>query len=335
MPEVWGIHNGGDPEADGVYLRKNHIAIGWKEVGDLSKLKDREAFRTAFRKAYPGWSHKQAMVGADQVFRFSNLVNVGDVIVYRSRIDGFVHIGTIVGPITYSPDLLERFPRCREVKWDKSLEVTAFTPGFRHELGSALTFFKLKTHAKEALATLTGTDAPLTLAEANPSDEPDENMSIEQIEGWAQDFIVGTLSTQLKGIEFEDFVKHLLERMGYRVDKTPPNSPGVDLIAYRGLGIDGPMVKVSVKSQSSSVDLADINALFAQLASGEIGLLIALSNYTMNAKKFADHKSNLRLIDGIELVRLIYENYDHFDANYRAMLPLKKMYVPIIKEGST
>lgn len=160
-------------------------------------------------------------------------------------------------------------------------------------------------------------------------------MSIEQIEEWAQGFIIETLSTQVKGLGFEDFVKHLLECMGYRVDKTRKNTPGIDLIAYRGLGIDAPRVKVSVKSQQNAIDLSDVNGLFAQLGPGEFGLLMALSNYTSQAQKFAEQKSNLRLIGGDELVKLIYEHYDRFDANYRAMLPLKRMYVPIIKEGST
>lgn len=335
MPEVWGIHNGGDPEADRVFLQKNHIAIGWRKPGDLSKLEDREDFRKKFREAYPDWTPKKAMVSADQVYRFSKQVKVGDIVVYRSRIDRNVYIGTITGPVKYAPDLIEEFPRCHEVKWDKSLEATAFTPGFRHELGSALTFFKMKTHTKEALNALMGTAAPKKLAEQNVSDEPEENMSIEQIEEWAKNFIVETLSTQLKGIVFEDFVKHLLECMGYRVDKTKKNTPGIDLIVYRGLGIDAPRVKVSVKSQSGSVDLADVNGLVAQLGPGEIGLLIALSDYTSQAEKLADQKNNIRLIDGDELVRLIYEHYDQFEANYRAMLPLKKMFVPIIKEGST
>jgi restriction system protein len=41
----WGIHTKG-ADGDELYLRKKFIAIGWHEVGDLTKLSpDRETFK--------------------------------------------------------------------------------------------------------------------------------------------------------------------------------------------------------------------------------------------------------------------------------------------------
>ena len=48
---------------------------------------------------------------------------------------------------------------------------------------------------------------------------------------------------------FEDFAKHLLERMGYQSRLTRRNEPSVDLIAHKDqLGIEPPIIKVQVKS---------------------------------------------------------------------------------------
>jgi restriction system protein len=40
---MWGIHAGKTGDADGLFLNKNCIALGWHQMGDLSALKpDRE-----------------------------------------------------------------------------------------------------------------------------------------------------------------------------------------------------------------------------------------------------------------------------------------------------
>jgi restriction system protein len=59
-----------------------------------------------------------------------------------------------------------------------------------------------------------------------------------------------------------------------------------------------------------------------------------LGSFTPQAKNFARSKSNLRLIDGDELVGLVLQHYEQFDSRYKGLLPLKKVYVPeILEEG--
>ncbi len=72
----------------------------------------------------------------------------------------------------------------------------------------------------------------------------------------------------------------------------------------------------------------EVSALFGKLASGEYGLLVTLSSFTPPARTFAANRSNLRLIDGAELVDLIFEHYAQFDSRYKGILPLKRVYVP-------
>ena len=46
---VWGIHT----HNDNLFLKENIIAIGWNEIGDLSKISpDREAFKKKYIKTY-------------------------------------------------------------------------------------------------------------------------------------------------------------------------------------------------------------------------------------------------------------------------------------------
>ena len=41
----------------------------------------------------------------------------------------------------------------------------------------------------------------------------------------------------------------------------------------------------------------------------------------------------MRLIDGDELVELIFQHYESFDSRYKGLIPLKRVYVPeVLKE---
>ncbi len=57
-------------------------------------------------------------------------------------------------------------------------------------------------------------------------------------------------------------------------------------------------------------------------------MLISLGTFTAAATNFAKSKSNLRLIDGDELVKLIFQHYGQFDSRYKGLLPLRRVYVP-------
>ena len=58
-----------------------------------------------------------------------------------------------------------------------------------------------------------------------------------------------------------------------------------------------------------------------------------LSNYTKKAQKFLESNPMIRGINGTELVDLILQYYESLSKEYREMIPLKKVYIPISKES--
>ena len=99
------------------------------------------------------------------------------------------------------------------------------------------------------------------------------------------------------------------------------------------MGFEPPIIKVQVKSTDGSIGDPTVSALYGKVSGGEFGLLITLGTFTTQAKSFARSKSNLRLIDGEELVMLILQHYEQFDSRYKGLLPLKRVYVPELIEG--
>lgn len=324
---VWGIHAGKTGDADSLFLKNNVIAIGWVEVGDLSKLKaDRETFKSKVAMTYPHKKPGAIPNNAGQLFRFIHEMKTGDVVIYPSKLSRQIHIGEIKGDYQYNPGLSSSYPHMRSVKWRQSFPRTHFSQGALYEIGSAMGFFQVKTFTEEFLVALEG--KPLTVEAA----QEDETVALvaEEIEQTTKDFVLKQLAQELKGHSFAEFVAHLLGRMGYRT-RVSPEGPdgGIDIIAHKDeLGFEPPIIKVQVKSTEGSIGDPIVSALYGKVSATEFGLLVALGSFTTQAKSFARSKSNLRLIDGAELVDLIYQHYEQFDSRYKGLIPLKQVYVP-------
>ena len=72
---IWGIHT----KDDNMFLQKSLIAIGWKDMGDLSKIEaSREAFKEHYTQVYPDAKKGSVANGAGMLYRFAHEVQVGD-----------------------------------------------------------------------------------------------------------------------------------------------------------------------------------------------------------------------------------------------------------------
>lgn len=323
---IWGIHAGKTGNADSLFMKKNLVALGWSEIGDISKLQpNREAFYAKVRSTYQGWSNGKIINSGSQLYRFTHEMKVGDLIVYPSKHNRQVHIGEITGPFKYQPELEEGYPQTRPVKWLKHLPRTSFSQGALYEIGSALSFFQIKSYADEFMAQLDEQKA----AGETISEDDTVGLVTSDIEDQTRDFVIKQLSKNLKGLPLEEFVAHLLENMGYHTRVMRVGEPSVDIVAHKDdLGFEPPIIKVQVKSSDGKIGDRDVSALYGKVGEGEYGLLVTLGEFSPPAITFANSKSNLRLIDGSELVDLIFEYYEKFDAKYKSILPLKKVYVP-------
>ena len=323
---IWGIHAGEQGEADGLFKKNHVVALGWAKMGDLSKLKaDRDAFKAKVAECYPDTKPGAIPNNAGQLFRFVHEMKVGDVIVYPSKRERQIHIGRVEAPYKYDPGLDSDYPNLRAVKWLNTLPRTHFTQGALYEIGSALSFFQVKNYAEEFRAALEGKEAPLSVVKDDTVAPVAEN-----IEENTRDFILKTLAQELKGHPLAQFVAHLLNVMGYRTRVSPPGPDGgVDIIAHKDeLGFEPPIIKVQVKSSNNSIGGPIVSQLYGTLGAGESGLFVTLSTFAPQAQNFARGKSNLRLIDGDDLVDLILQHYEQFDSSYKALLPLKRVYIP-------
>ena len=328
---IWGIHGGRTGDADSLFLKKGYVAVGWDQMGDLSKIeRNREAFKAAVAQAYPNKKPGAIPNNAGQLFRFAHEMKEGDLVVYPSKRDRHIHIGRIDGPYLHDSTYESGYPNVRRVQWQKKVPRKDFSQGALYEIGSAMSLFTIKNYADEIRAVLEGTQV------APPAGEDDTVAVVaEDIEENTRDFILKMLAQELKGHKFATFVAHLLNLMDYRT-RVSPEGPdrGVDIVAHRDeLGFEPPIIKVQVKSGEGSIGDPVVSSLYGKVDANEYGLLVTLGTYTRQAKAFAENKTNLRLVDGEELVRLILAHYEGLDSTYKGVLPLKQVFVPqLVKE---
>jgi len=323
---VWGIHGGRTGDADSIFLKRNQIALGWEHMGDLGKIKpSRDAFKERLSSSYPGRKPGYYPMATGQLFRFVHEMAEGDLVVYPSKRDRHVHIGEIIGPYEHVEKNADGYPHRRKVKWLAHVPRTKFSQGALYEIGSAMSFFQVKNYTDEFLAALTGkTSVP------EPGKDDSVTYVAEDIEQNTKDFVLKTLSQELKGHALADFVAHLLGTMGYRTRvATPGPDGGIDIIAHKDeLGFVPPIIKVQVKSTEGSVGDPVISQLIGKLEAGEYGMVVTLGSFTHQAMNTARNKSNLRLVDGEELVKMVLQHYEQFDSRYKGLMPLRRVYVP-------
>ena len=60
-----------------------------------------------------------------------------------------------------------------------------------------------------------------------------------------------------------------------------------------------------------------------------LDFFVTLGSYTKDVEHLERSKPNLRVINGTQLVKLILQHYDGFDPQYRGLLPLRQIYVPV------
>ena len=321
---IWGIHT----MDDSLFLNQNIIAIGWDAIGDLSRIEPtREAYKNEYIRAYPNAKKGSVATGAGMLYRFSCEMQKGDYIVFPSKIDRKINIG-IVESDYFHDDAAAMYPNQRKVKWLKHLPRTAFSQGALYEVGSALSFFQVKNYSDEFLKAL---DRNFT--GNNLESEMDETVArtAEEIIESTKDFILKELSKRLKGYALEEFIADLLQAMGYRTTLSPHGGDnGVDITAYKDEL--PPRIVVQVKSQDGDIKETTIQSLKGAMREGDYGVFITLSDYTKNAQKYLDNTPIIRGINGTELVDLILKYYDKLSEQYKRIIPLKMVYIPIAVE---
>ena len=339
---VWGLHMG--EKVGSSPLDNHYVGIGWHELGDLQHCANsREQLKEVLIATYPKIKKGAIAGNAGVLFRFVNDIQPYDIVVYPSKIDRMINIGRVASEYTFVEHDKYEYPNQRKIKWLGSFPRSDFSQAALNEVGAFITLFSVRRHFNEFLSAV-NLGSPIGGSNEHKSrndfdetdddfDEMDDDLATEKVSQQAvqttEDFVIKQLYSKLDCYEFEYFVAHILECMGYKTRVSSKSGDGgVDVIAHKDeLGFEPPIIKVQCKKSTSSNSEPEVNQLLGTLGEGEYALFVNLGSYSRPARLLERNKAKLRLIDGDELVDLVLEHYAKLSPKYRTLLPLKQIYV--------
>ncbi len=333
---VWGIHGGATGDADSLFLTGDCVALGWDLISPLDKLKaDREAFKAAVASAYPEKKAGAIPNNAGQLFRFAHDMNKGDLVVYPSKRDRQVHVGRIEGEYYYDPKGASGYPHRRPVKWLREAPRTIFSQGALYEIGSALSFFQVKTYAQEFRAAAAGKTISQSQAPVVQASEV-EAAGVD-LEETGADQIAKLIAAKFKGHGLARLVEAILKAQGYTTYLSPEGADGgTDILAGSGpLGFGSPQLCVEVKSSDTPIDRPTVDKLLGAMSKfgAAQGLFVSWAGFRQNVQKeLAPSFFRLRLWTQKEFLENLFANYDKLDDELKAELPLKRIWTVATQE---
>ena len=308
------------------FLSGSFVAIGSREDPDVTKLSSLKEFRQEFGKAYPELQRFRLSLIAGFFYRFIKEMKVGDyVISYDKKAREYI-AGEVESDARYEPKKTGgNYPFVRDVKWIGKFSRDSLSPEAKKSLSSWLTVFKIDKRFAEIEALIKGEkpDAP---------PHPDDFVPYyEEVKEKADELISDCLS-KIDPFDFQELVAAVLRAMGYRtvVSARGPDS-GVDIIAHRdALGFESPKIKVQVKHRVASASGPDIRNFVATLREGEKGLFVSTGGFTKDGKIEAEKAIRpLTVLDRDRFIDLLIEYYEKLEPEYKALVPLRKVYIPV------
>jgi restriction system protein len=297
------------------YINEAHkggfIAIGWNEVPDLKLLASLDNIKGSLAKASYNYSPAQIAAQAGQLYRFGLEMKEKDVVISPlgkgeylvGAVGGYYYENTPKGQCDYK--------HRRKVEWhEKTILKEDMSTNLSYALGATLTVFSLDKYAQELIMLIAGQTY-------TPAEKPQR----------VRDLIITGLM-ELDGEEFEEFIRHVLEIIGFTAETTQyVGDKGIDVNGVLDAeGLASITLRVQVKRVRGAISNKEVLALRGALSQGEHGCLITLSTYTSQAQEEAEAKGKIpiKLIDGEDLSGLILKHYDEIDDEYKEIFGIRR-----------
>jgi restriction system protein len=336
---LWLCRAGRHGEHEAKFLEENRIFLTWRGLDrDLSKIVDKPELLSILAEIYPEFKPQHRVQNCGQIWAFSHRMEKGDWVAVPSK-RKTIHIGEITGDYTFVAQGPNPYFHYRSVKWlQTDILRTNFDQDILNSLGALTTVCQIKRNDAESRVRAmqlnhwksAGIDAKLGIEidEDDAGSGTAVNLDLEQI---ARDQIARLIYSKYAGHGMEELVDAILRAQGfttYHSDKGPDG--GIDLLAAPGtLGFGEPRICVQVKSQTSPLERPVLDQLVGtmQHVGADQGLLVCWGGFKPTVRQELPRLFfKVRLWDNNDLIDQFLANYDKFDEDLRAELPLKRVW---------
>lgn len=334
---LWVVRAGKHGEQQETALKEKLVCHAWNELPDYSGFRTKDELRKVYEQANPNDSEKQIITGLSQVWRFAREIQIGDLVALPLRTESAFAFGRVTGEYEYEK-ISQNVMHIRRVEWLKTVPRSVFPKDILFSMNSALTIFKVTRNDGEArvkkilYSSSSDSDAVTEDVETIVESVVDDgalNLAVA-----ARDEILKFIQANFKDHDLARLVDAVLRAQGYKTEVSPPGPDGgVDILAGSGaLGFEQPRLCVQVKSGSGAEGQKTFNELLGVVSkfASQQGLLVSWGGFT-NPVKLDARKDffRIRLWDQGDVVNAILDNYERLDAEIKAELPMKRIWVMV------
>ena len=308
------------------------VAIGYAIQKDI-RDSDKEELKSLYRTERPDSKEGRVSNSVGQLYRFVHSIKIGDWVLTPDRDRRMVLFGKFMSDYEFSPHvLMERVSHYRQVNWLGEFSRDSMSTSLKSSMGSLSTVFSMDKHRPELLKLMR--QPADSVSETGEVGETEVPISFYDETKAKADELIADLVSGIDAYDFQDLVAGLLQAMGYRTRVSDPGPDhGVDIVAHPdAFGFETPRIKVQVKHRQSASSGPDIRNLIGTLGEGEKGLFVSTGGFTSEAKIEARRNPRIALVDSDEFVKLLTENYHKMSSDFRAIVPLRRIWVPFIQQ---
>lgn len=331
MTAYWGIRLGeGGKYVDEGYSKK-FIAIGWKELGDLSWMLSSESDEDTLNKLkvlnkrFNGnVTNSQNGIQCGELLRFVRTIKKGDIFLLPNPSKRSVIIGRITGDYQWRENWSDKCPftNRRNVEWIRSVPRSELSTKLKNSL-VWLTVISLEEHIQEV-------ESLVAEIPHEPKKDP-----FTQVTGKDLGSRIIQRLISLEPRQFEEFTSHLLSVSGFEAaNRQYVGDKGIDIDGYFSTELVTLNLKVQVKRVAGSLGNNVVLQLRGTLGTDEHGAIVTTGTFTRQAIEEAESsgKKNIKLVDRDGLVDLVLSHYDELDDRYKSLLNLKKKDIPLSEQ---
>lgn len=343
---LWLARSGKYGEHESRFLDTNAIYLTWRglEEVDLTAAADYEAVKAVMVRQYPGEPPRRVGNWTGQVWAFTVAMKPGDLVLVPSKAAATVAVGEITGPYRYEAGGEAIYRHVRSVRWlNTAVPRSAFDQDLLYSMGAVMTICEIRRNEAErrvramAARAWTGTaGAAASSARTEPAEAEALSATTDptevDLEAMAQDGIAQLIIQRFQGHGLARLVDAVLRAQGLSTHLSPPGPDrGIDILAAGGaFGFDAPRLCVQVKSGDTPADRPEFTQLIGAMQSvgATQGLFVSWSGFKPTVQREVPaHFFKVRLWSRNELIAQLLENYERLDADIRAELPLKRIWM--------
>lgn len=334
------VRAGRDGQFENRFIDDNRIYLHWGNLfadRSIAKIGDYEAIKQAALAEAPDEKPKAIINGVSQINAFVHRIAKGDWIVLPLKHKSAIAVGKVLSDYTFNPSHEESFRHYRDVEWlNPEVPRSVFGQDLLYSFGAFMTVCQVQRNDAEnrlkALAASNWQRSGAAICLPCGDQEGVTEDAEPDYEVLAMDQITALIARKFKGHAMERLVEGILNAQGYKTWRTSGGADGnMDILAAPdSLGFGAPRICVQVKSQDTPVDRPTLDQLRGGMNRSKAthGLLVSWGGFKSTVEREMPHQFfEVRLWNKQELITQLLSVYDKLDADLRAELPLKLVWM--------